>query len=72
MVSAILSVILGILSFAGIPIVISVIGVALGANAIIKERKFSDRKPIQRDIAIGGCVVCTLSIIWFFLARYIR
>lgn len=72
MVSAILSVILGILSFAGIPIVISVIGLALGANAIIKECKLTDRKPIQRYIAISGCVVCTLSIIWFFLARYIK
>jgi len=72
MVSAILSVILGILSLAGIPIVIAVIGFALGANAIIKERKSSERKPIQRYIAVGGCIVCTISVIAFFLIRYIK
>lgn len=69
MVSAILSILLGVLSFAGVPIVIAVIGLALAANAIIKERKLTDRKPIQRYLAIGGCVICILSVMAFFLVR---
>jgi hypothetical protein len=60
-----------ILSFTGIPIVIAVIGFALGMNAIMKEHRFSDRRPIQRYIAIGGCIVCTLSVIAYFLFKYI-
>ena len=55
MLSAILSVILGILSLiTTIPIVVPVIGLALGANAVIKERKKEDKNKAVIGLAIVG------------------
>ncbi|MHC4482657.1 MAG: hypothetical protein ACYSW4_03830 [Planctomycetota bacterium] len=45
MISAVLSLILGTLSLAGVvPIALPVIGLALGANAVIKEGRKDDRR----------------------------
>jgi hypothetical protein len=56
MISAILSLILGAMSLAGaVPIALPVIGLALGANAVIKERRKDDRSKavlIMAPIAI--------------------
>jgi len=57
MVSAIISVSLGLLSLiTTIPIVVPVIGLALGANALIKERKKEDKRQAAIGIAIVGLV----------------
>jgi len=56
MISAVLSLILGALSLAGaVPVAMPVIGLALGANAVIKERRKDDRRKtvlIMAPIAI--------------------
>jgi hypothetical protein len=56
MISAVLSLILGAMSLAGaVPIALPVIGLALGANAVIKERRKDDRSKavlIMAPIAI--------------------
>jgi hypothetical protein len=45
MISAVLSLILGTLSLAGVvPIALPVIGLALGGNAVIKEGRKDDRR----------------------------
>jgi hypothetical protein len=56
MISAVLSLILGAMSLAGgVPIALPIIGLALGANAVIKERRKDDRRKavlIMAPIAI--------------------
>jgi len=62
MISAVISLVLGTLSLLGpVPIVLPIIGLALGANAIIKERKKDDRKRVVMvmgpiAIAVNGFV----------------
>jgi hypothetical protein len=42
--------------------VLPVIGVALGMNAILKERSLANRRPVQFVMGIIGCLVCTMGI----------
>jgi len=57
MISAILSVIFGLTSLiTSIPIIVPVIGLGLGANALIKERKKEDKRQAVIGIAIVGLV----------------
>lgn len=70
MVSAILSIVLGLLSWLGLPIVVAVIGLALGINAILKERQGSSRNRPQMWLALGGSLICGVAVVAFFLGRY--
>ena len=74
MVSAILSVLLGLIPFIfPVPVVLSVIGAALGANALIKESNAGpeSRNPKVKGTAIAGTVLCCLAIALFFIGRYL-
>ena len=57
MVSAVISVICGVLTFFGAPIVIPIVGIALGINAHLKEKKKEtpDKKII--NMATAGIVL---------------
>lgn len=73
MVGAVLSVLLGILPVAGrIPVVVPVIGLALGLNAIVKERRAATRKPLQRWLGLGGVVLGAVWVILLLVRIYGR
>jgi hypothetical protein len=57
-ISACLSLLFGILPFlTGVPVVLPVFGLALGLNAVIKERRQAQRKPLERYLGIAGALV---------------
>jgi hypothetical protein len=61
-VSALFSIVCGLLGLRiGLP-VIPVIGLALGINAIFKERSMTHRRPVQFVMGIVGCIVCAIGI----------
>jgi hypothetical protein len=52
MVSAVISLVLGVLSLIGVvPVVLPIIGVALGANALIREKKKGQKRKAVMIIA---------------------
>jgi hypothetical protein len=59
MISAFISVIFGFIGFASGPILLSVMGLALGASSVLEERKRSNRT--HRYIAFFGVAInyCT-------------
>lgn len=58
MISAILSIILGILSLIShVPVALPVFGLALGVNALIKEKKNTDKRKAVIIIAITGVII---------------
>jgi hypothetical protein len=68
--SGILSLILGVLAWlTSVPVVLPVIGLALGINAIFKERKLSKRRPIQLYLGIAGCVINRLATLIILIVR---
>ncbi len=68
--SGIFSLILGVLAWvASMPVVLPVIGLALGINAILKERKLSKRRPIQLYLGIAGCVINGLATLIILIAH---
>ncbi|MCP4580970.1 MAG: hypothetical protein GY839_05090 [candidate division Zixibacteria bacterium] len=71
MISAIISVVIGILSLiATIPVVVPVIGLGLGANALIRERKKEDKKQAVIGIAIVGLVFNGIVTLIFLVNSY--
>ncbi len=62
MFSAVLSVLLGALPFmVPVPLVSPVLGLAFGANAVLKESRLKRRRLIQRDIGLLGFGISGLS-----------
>jgi hypothetical protein len=60
--SALFSIVLGVLGLRiGLP-VIPVLGLALGINAIFKERSMTNRRPVQFVMGSIGCVCCLIGI----------
>lgn len=72
MVSALLSLVLGLLSWLGAPIVVGVLGLALGANAILKERRLPARRRAPMVLAIIGVGVSGLAVVVLLLGRAVR
>ena len=72
MISAVLSVAFGALSWVGAPVVTAVLGLALGANAILMEARRVPRRPQQRNLGIIGAAVSALAVAVFFLRRALR
>ena len=69
--SGIFSLILDVLAwFTSVPVIAPVIGLALGINAIFKERKLSKRRPIQLYLGIAGCVINGLATLVILIARH--
>jgi hypothetical protein len=68
--STVFSPIIGILSWTvRFPILFTVFGLALGINAILKERKLAKRQPLRMYAGIAGCVLNGLALLIFFVAR---
>ena len=72
MVSALLSLVLGVLSWLGAPIAVGLIGLALGANAILKERRLPARRREQMVLGIIGVSVSGLAVVVSLLGRVLR
>ena len=70
MLSAILSLGFGFLSWLGVPALVPAIGLALGLNAIIRERQLPARKPLQRYLGVIGTAVNGLAITFILLSLY--
>jgi hypothetical protein len=67
MISAVISVIFGFISFTSVPMLLPVIGLALGASSVLEERKRSNRT--HRYVAFFGVAINLLHVILFFLFR---
>ena len=67
MVSAVLSVLLGIFSWFGAPVAVPVFALALGANAILKERRQPTRAPLQSRLGAAGVVLGGLATLVLLL-----
>ncbi len=73
MVSAVLSLILGTLSLvAVVPVVLPLIGLAVGANALIKERKKDDRRNAVMIIAPIAILANGFVSVMFVLNGFLR
>jgi hypothetical protein len=73
MVSAVLSLIFGTLSLLGtVPVVLPVIGLALGANAILKEREKTDKKKIVVIMATLAIAFNGFVTVMFVLGRFLK
>jgi hypothetical protein len=57
MVSAIISVIFGVFTFLGAPIVLPVLGIALAINTLLKERKKETKNKKAYYTAIAGILL---------------
>lgn len=55
--SAIASVVLGLWGWAGAPVIVPVIGLALGLNALLKEHRLPVRNPRQKWTALIGVLL---------------
>ena len=72
MISAVLSVILGLIGLlASAPIVLPILGLALGANAILKERKKDEPKKAIMLTAHIGTALCVLRTILILVSLYV-
>jgi len=67
MISAILSLVCGVLSALGAPIGLPAIGLALGANAALKEARLAIRQPRQRYLAWGGIALNGIFVVLVLL-----
>lgn len=64
MISAILSIVLGLLPFALIvPKIISIFGLALGLNSFLKEMQKDDAKKWIKTMAVSGGLLSALSLL---------
>jgi hypothetical protein len=71
MVSAIISLALGILCLLGsVPVVFPVIGLALGANSFLKEKKKANKKKSVIILAIIGLVINGIITLLFVLEGF--
>jgi len=72
MTSAIISTVFGILAFLiPIPIIVPVLGAALGANSYLKENKkvAEGQNKKSKAVSIIGVVICSFAVILFFINR---
>jgi hypothetical protein len=69
-ISAILSVLLGLLSWLGAPIVVPVIALALGANALVKARRGVERRQLQTVLGGLGALLGGLATLAILLGTY--
>lgn len=69
MISAALSVLCAILSAFGAPIGLPVIGLALGANAALKETRLPARLPRQRYLAWAGIALNGIVVAMILLSQ---
>lgn len=72
MISAVFSVALGVTAFAiSIPMLVPVIGIALGANGLIKEQKkeSDEQNKSVKVLSILGLLLCATVLILSFVAR---
>ena len=72
MVSAVVSLFLGVLPFVlPVPVILPVIGLALGANSLLKEKKkeSSGQNKSIKIVSILGVVVCSAAVLLFFVGR---
>lgn len=60
--SAFLSIVLGVLGLKITLPLLPVLGLALGINAIFKERSLPNRRPVQFVMGIIGCACCAIGI----------
>ncbi len=73
MVSAIISLVLGGLSLiSAVPVVFPVFGLALGANAILKEKKKTEKKTAVMVLAIIGLVINGFVTLMFVLKGFLK
>ena len=73
MISAILSLSFGILGFIlPIPLILPVFGVALGFNAIIKEKKRESQRKKVKVMSMTGIILGSLAIIVYFLGVLLK
>lgn len=73
MISAILAIIFGILTLISrVPVVLPVFGLALGANALIKEKKNMDKRKTVITIAIVGIIVNGFVVLMFILRSFAK
>jgi hypothetical protein len=73
MISTVISCVFGVLALIGtVPIVLPVIGLALGINALIKERKKEHKKKIVMFIAPIGLAANGFVTVMFILAGILR
>jgi len=69
-VSAVLSLVIGVSSWLGVPVVFPVIGLALGVSAVVREGRLSTRKPSQRYLGLLGAGLNGLAIIVVLFSVY--
>ena len=72
MVFAVLSVVIGLLSFvAPTPVVAPVLGAALGANVLLKQRRLpaESQRTSVKVTAMIGALLCAVAVAMFFAAR---
>ena len=72
MVSAILSLILGVLSFGTVPVVLPVFGLMLGTNALLKEKKKENQRKSIQIMAIIGLILNGLMTVLFILGGFVK
>jgi hypothetical protein len=73
MISAIISLVLGGLSLiSAVPVVFPVFGLALGANALLKEKKKTDKKRYIMVLAIIGLLINGFITLMFVLGGFLR
>jgi Sec-independent protein secretion pathway component TatC len=60
--SALFSIVLGVIGLMIQLPVVSVLGAALGINAVFKERSMTHRRPVQFVMGLIGCVICAVGI----------
>jgi len=72
MILAIISIIFGLMAFVvPIPIVIPILGVALGVNGYLKENNKTpeEQKNYIKIISIIGLIICSISVVLFFISK---
>jgi ABC-type dipeptide/oligopeptide/nickel transport system permease component len=73
MISAIISVVLGVLSLvAAVPKVLPIIGLALGINALIKENKKYDKKKGIVIASVIGIVSNGFVTVMFLIGAFLK
>jgi len=73
MISSILAIIFGILTFVSrVPLVLPIFGLALGANALIKEKKNTDKRKTVITIAIVGIIINGFMVLMFMLRSFAK
>lgn len=73
MISAIISVVLGVVSLAAaVPKVLPIIGLALGINALIKENKKDDKKKGIVIASVIGIIANGFVTVMFLIGAFLK